>query len=250
MTPNRNKQKQTARWYEKQLQAISKRVDQAVNQAVKTAQGAPLFVSALVAESLRKYALSPEFGQWARKVAKKMIDSADTADKQMWQKASRDLGRSISKELREGDISDRYHELMDEQVTLITSLPLDASQKVHEMVTKGVANGTRPEAIIDDIQRLGDITRNRAKLIARTETSRAQANLTQARAEAIGSPGYIWKTMHDSAVRSDHEDLDGKFFSWNDPPIADQRTGAKAHPGTIYNCRCWADVQLPAWMLK
>lgn len=225
-------------------------MDQAVNQAIKTAQGAPLFVSALVAESLRKYALSPEFGQWARKIAKKMLDSADTADRQMWQKAGRELGKSISRELREGDISARYNELMQEQVTLITSLPLEASEKVHKMVTKGLAEGARPEKIIDDVQRLGDITRNRAKLIARTETGRAQANLTQARAEAFGSPGYIWRTQHDSAVRDDHADLDGKFFRWDDPPIADQRTGARAHPKCIYNCRCEADVQLPEWMLK
>lgn len=225
-------------------------MDQAVNKAVKSAQGAPLLVSALVADALRKYALSPEFGQWARKIAKKMIDSADTADRQMWRKAGRELGKTIERELTEGDISARHQELMDEQVTLITSLPLEASQKVHKMVTKGIAEGMRPEKIIDDVHRLGEITRNRAKLIARTETGRAQANLTQARAEAIGSPGYIWRTMGDSAVRSDHEELDGKFFRWDDPPIADKRTGAKAHPGTIYNCRCVADVQLPAWMTQ
>lgn len=179
-----------------------------------------------------------------------MIDSADTADRQMWRNAGRELGKSIERELTEGDISARYQELMDEQVTLITSLPLEASQKVHKMVTKGLAEGARPEKIIDDIQRLGDITRNRAKLIARTETSRAQANLTQARAEAMDSPGYIWRTMSDSAVRSDHEDLDGQFIRWDDPPIADQRTGAKAHAGCIYNCRCRMKVIPPDWMLE
>lgn len=217
---------------------------------MKTAQANPFTVSILVTESLRRYAMSPQFATWAKKIARKMIESADTADRQTWRKAARTLGKSIEKELTEGDISARYHELMNEQVTLITSLPLEASEKVHRMVSKGLAEGQRPEKIYDEVNRLGEITRNRARLIARTETSRAQANLTQARAEAIGSPGYIWRTMGDSAVRSDHDELDGKFFTWDNPPIADSRTGARAHPGTIYNCRCVADVQLPTWMTK
>ena len=250
MTPNRTKQKQAAKWYEAQLTAISKRVDQAVAKAVKTAQANPFTVSILVTESLRRYALSPEFGRWAKKIAKKMLDSADTNDRQMWQKASKELGQSISKELTESDISVRYDELMEEQVTLIKSLPLEASEKVHQMVKKGIAEGARPEKIIDDVQRLGEITRNRAKLIARTETSRAQAMLTQARAEAMGSPGYYWKTMGDSAVRSDHEDFDGQFIRWDDPPVADQRTGAKAHAGCIYNCRCQMRIVPAEWMME
>lgn len=225
-------------------------MDQAVAKAVKTAQANPFTVSVLISESLRKYALSPQFATWAKNVARKMVESADTADRQTWRKAARTLGKSIERELQEGDISARYNELMEEQVTLITSLPIDAAEKVHQMVTKGIAEGQRPEKIYDDVNRLGEITRNRARLIARTETSRAQANLTQARAEAIGSPGYIWRTVGDSAVRSDHDELNGKFFTWDDPPVADKRTGERAHPGTIYNCRCTADVQLPAWMTQ
>ncbi|MBT4932618.1 MAG: minor capsid protein [Rhodospirillaceae bacterium] len=45
---------------------------------------------------------------------------------------------------------------------------------------------------------------------------------------------YIWRTVGDSKVRSSHAELDGKVFSWDDPP-------EEGHPGEEYNCRCWAE---------
>lgn len=174
-----------------------------------------------------------------------MIESANNADKDEWRKTAASLGKSIAKELEEGDVSVKFNELQNEQVTLIKSLPLNAAQKVHEWTAKGIAQGQRVDAIVERIQGLGGLTRNRAKLIARTETARAQANLREARAVALGSEGYIWHTVGDSAVRDDHAELDGKFFKWTDPPIADQRSGVRSHPGGIYNCRCFAEVIFP-----
>jgi SPP1 gp7 family putative phage head morphogenesis protein len=104
------------------------------------------------------------------------------------------------------------------------------------------------------------VTRSRAELIARTETGRAASALTQARAEYIGSPGYLWRNANDYKVRPEigikhfaklntlakgsHRKLEGTFHRWDDPPIAGVN-GERAHPGSIYNCRCWAEPVLP-----
>lgn len=221
--------------------AISRKVEKAVSKAIDSYGDNPFTVSIAVREALFRYAVSKSFTSWANNVAKKVIESANNADKEDWRKTAASLGKSISKELEAGDVSVTFGELQNEQVTLIKSLPLKAADKVHEWTAKGITQGQRADAIIERIQSLGELTRNRAKLIARTETARAQANLRQARAVALGSEGYIWHTMGDSVVRDDHAELDGKFFKWTDPPVVDQRTGARGHPGTIYNCRCFAE---------
>ena len=92
---------------------------------------------------------------------------------------------------------------------------------------------------------IGGTTKARANTIARTEVSRASTMFTQARAEAIGSDGYIWRSSEDSDVRDEHKELNGKFFKWNEPPVADKRTGIRAHAGCIWNCRCYAEPVIP-----
>lgn len=45
---------------------------------------------------------------------------------------------------------------------------------------------------------------------------------------------YIWRTVRDDHVRSQHAAREGKVFSWNKAPEG-------GHPGEDYNCRCWAE---------
>ena len=52
---------------------------------------------------------------------------------------------------------------------------------------------------------------------------------------------YIWRTMQDGKVRKSHRDYDGKIFNVNNPPIA-------GYPGDDYNCRCYADFEIPYYI--
>ncbi len=55
---------------------------------------------------------------------------------------------------------------------------------------------------------------------------------------------YIWHTIGDGKVRSEHADRDGETFDWDDPPEG-------GHPGEAPNCRCWAeDIKDNARSLK
>lgn len=132
-------------------------------------------------------------------------------------------------------------ELLDEQVTLIQSIPLEAAKRVHELTLKGLEDSTRAKQIAQEILRSNEVAASRAMLIARTEVARTAATLKQARAESIGATHYIWRTSHDSDVRSDHKALDGKVFAWKDPPISDVASGTRSNPGCIWNCRCYAE---------
>ena len=66
--------------------------------------------------------------------------------------------------------------------------------------------------------------------------------ITKARAEHIGSPGYIWRTSKDGAVRPSHRKMEGKLVPWDKPPTLDNYT---AHCGEFANCRCFPEPIIP-----
>ncbi len=182
---------------------------------------------------------------WARAVGWGMVSEVSRRDEAAWFAHGNEMGRLLREEIRTAPTGELLRGRLDEQVRLITSLPIDASQRVHRLTTESLINSSRASEIAKEILRSGDVSESRATLIARTETARTSALLTQARAEHVGSEAYIWHTAEDSDVRHDHQILNGKIFKWNDPPIADVRTGIRAHAGCIWACRCWAEPLIP-----
>lgn len=195
----------------------------------------------LLQEALKRYAfiLSP----WARAAARLMVSEVAARSERPWRKVSAEMGRAFKQTITDPtDIGQRYRALMDEQVGLITSIPLDAAQRVHHLVTQGVIEGKRFSDIIPEIERGGEVAISRATLIARTETGRVVTNLTRARAESIGSTSYVWRTMNDAAVRPSHRAMEGQPVPWEQPPTLD---GLRGHAGTVPNCRCYAEPVIP-----
>ncbi|MBG0865496.1 phage head morphogenesis protein [Burkholderia sp. 9779_493] len=227
------------RQYGSQLRKIAHQVGVLVNGfPADDASYAPT-----IEELLRRYAeaLAP----WAEATAARMIADLNRRDEQMWMKQAADMSRALREEIRGAATGETMRALLAEQVRLIKSIPLDAAERVHRLTLEGIVDGARAAHISKAIQESGQVAKSRADTIARTEVSRTAATLTEARALDVGSPGYFWRTSGDSDVREDHRELEGKFFTWDKPPVADKRSGARAHPGCIYNCRCWAEVVLP-----
>ena len=190
--------------------------------------------------TLQKYSQIIE--PWAKARARVMVADIARRNDKVWRRISAEMGQTLRQELRSPEpIADRFHALMDEQVVSIKSLPIEAAQRVHNLVERGVIEGRRFTDIIPLIRQGGEVSKSRAELIARTETGRVISNLLQARAEQIGSDGYHWETMKDAAVRPSHRAMQGKFVAWSDPPTLDGLTG---HAGALPNCRCFANPQL------
>ncbi len=88
--------------------------------------------------------------------------------------------------------------------------------------------------IVKDIGKVTKTSRNQAKLIARDQTQKLNANINQVRQENLGIEEYIWQTAEDERVRETHEANNGQKFRWDEPPA---ETG---HPGQDISCRCTA----------
>ena len=174
-----------------------------------------------------------------------MVEEVKQRDEVMWKTVGAEMSMELRRELQSAPTGETVRRLMAEQVTLIRSIPLEAAQRVHDLTLKGLEDSTRAKEIAAEIGRSGEVAASRAMLIARTEVARTASNLTEARAQNIGSTHYIWRTSSDSTVREDHKKLNGKVFAWTDPPVADERSGARANPGCIYNCRCFAEPIIP-----
>ncbi|MFN9900791.1 MAG: phage minor head protein, partial [bacterium] len=82
--------------------------------------------------------------------------------------------------------------------------------------------------LIEEIQKVSNNSLRKAQLIARDQTAKANAVLTQVRQQRLGIQEYIWQTCQDERVRPTHASKHGKIFRWDSPP---PDTG---HPGHDY----------------
>lgn len=181
---------------------------------------------------------------WAEAVAAGMLADVSRRDQSFWAKQTESMGAAMRREILTAPTGATLMRLQAEQVGLIKSIPVEAAERVHKLTIEGLVSSARAEEVKRDLLRTTHVTESRATLIARTEVGRASTNLAQARAQHVGSEGYIWRTAEDSDVRRSHRRLNGKFFKWSSPPLCDP-PNYHAHPGCIFNCRCYPEIVLP-----
>lgn len=246
--PSSKSKKERARWdriklseleYRRQLKRIARYIGDIVKGFEGRIPNDPDATRALEL-ALQRYARTLD--PWARSVAERMVADVSRRDAATWKKMSRTMGRELHKEIQSAPIGAVMRQLVEEQVGLIKSLPLEAAQRVQKLAIKHLETGDRHKEIVKEIMKTGEVTKARAEVIARTETGRAATSLTQARAMHVGSEGYIWQTSQDEVVRKSHKKLRKKFIRWDSPPSPDGLTG---HAGALPNCRCYPEPVVP-----
>jgi SPP1 gp7 family putative phage head morphogenesis protein len=189
------------------------------------------------------------FEDAATYIASRMATQLMVSNARSWREAARigSRGREIYNALRREmgtRVGVRVDEIVRENAQLISSIPFDVRESVNGEIARMEREGLRPEAIANEIrQRVPELTKTRAKLIARTETSKAATALTQARSEDLGIPAYVWETSRDARVRESHMLMQGVIVFWIDPPAPESlaRIPSKLghyHAGNCPNCRC------------
>jgi SPP1 gp7 family putative phage head morphogenesis protein len=133
---------------------------------------------------------------------------------------------------------------------LIKSIPEQFLNTVSQATSAAVQAGTPTRVFAKELSKTYDLTKARGKVIARTETAKLNAAITQQRQQNLGIRLYIFRTSADERVRKSHSVMEGKVCRWDDPTVYKDHIEDKAwksrasiggtlhHPGNEYMCRC------------
>lgn len=155
-----------------------------------------------------------------------------------WRKAIKStLGVDIREDYYLGDFyKEQIEEWIKDNIDLISTIPNDSLDKMRELVYSGYMTGKTTTRILKEIQRAYKVNLKHAKLIARDQTAKLNGQIQRHQQIDAGITEYIWCTCGDERVRASHKALDGKKFSWDNPPL--NSDGRACHPGEDYQCRC------------
>lgn len=235
--------KRTEKRLEQQLSVLT----QAVRRIVKTKKTTQEIISAISAITE-----NPAWVAIAYRAAAQMVGDLERINAKTWRKAAAQAfnSRAIYEELSH-DLNSNpfFRSQIEKNASIIKSLPGRVSSEVTKSVSVRAVKGERAESIEAQIQALApDLSRNHVRLIARTETAKTQAAITETRAIGLNRPFYIWRTSEDQRVRSSHAHMAGVICEFDSPPSPEMLNGDPAvgyyNPGNIYNCRCYAEPLL------
>lgn len=224
--------------YMRSLRMLAKQIDHIVKDM---APGGVVADSHELQRVLRTYGTT--IRPWATSVAAKMVNRIAQVDDNRWFKLSGQMGDALKRELRTAPTGKWLRSYLEENVSLITSLPEDAANRVHDLTFGALSTGRRAEEIQKDILNTGEVTLSRARLIARTEVARTASGLVQSRCTHVGVTHYVWRTSMDGTVRDSHKAMNGKVIPWDTMPTLED--GTICHAGGIFNCRCYPEPVLP-----
>ena len=191
---------------------------------------------------------SPQFLKAANDTAKVYVDRLNQNNSRKFQRQMRSVGLNVF-----GDspaVENILSASIADNTRLIKSIPDQYLTNVESIVFSNMRAGLRPSAITQQLSDQFGITQNRAKLIARDQTSKANGELSKQRQIDTGFEFFKWETAKDVRVRDPHAKLAKQdigfgpgVYRWDKPPKNDK--GETIIPGQEVQCRCVAIPQTP-----
>lgn len=182
------------------------------------------------------------FASRATGMTERMIDSSSMASKKSLGESLKKISGGITIPVPDmpGELSEKITAATAENVGLIKSIQQQYHERISQLVLRSVSTGGNgAQDIFEGIRHYDGLTENRAKLIAVDQTRKVTSAMNVERAKSVGMKRWEW--VHSgggSEPRKLHLQYDGEIFSYDDPPVIDERTGERGFPGQLINCRC------------
>jgi SPP1 gp7 family putative phage head morphogenesis protein len=189
--------------------------------------------------------------QWQKKfnarsssLAEYFATSAEKRTALQLQNALRDTGMTVKFTMTPA-MRDVMKASINEQVSLIKSIPSQYFTQIEGAVMRSVSAGRDLGSLAKELQEQHGVTRRRAATISRDQNNKATAQMTRVRRLEIGITEAIW--LHSGGgkhPRPKHLAFSGKRYNIKDgAPIGDK--GQNVHPGEEINCRCVSKAVIP-----
>lgn len=184
------------------------------------------------------------FNEMAERIAESFVAAGRKSTESAFQSALRDAGWTVQFKPTLA-VRDAMSATISENVALIKSIPQQYLTDVEGIVMRGFTAGRDLKAISDDLQKRHGVTKRRAALIARDQSNKLTATVTQARRAELGIVEAEWvhsgggKEPRHSHVKAGKERL--RF----DPSKGALIDGEYILPGQLINCRCTSRSVLP-----
>lgn len=167
-------------------------------------------------------------------LAEKVGNDANAWNAKEW---SKQLKAAFSVDIfqREPFLQSMLNSFVKENVSLITKMDQDLIRSIEGTIQRGFRSGQSTATITKELEKRMNVSKSRARLIARDQIGKLNGQLTNQRQTSLGVEKYVWRTSEDEKVRTAHIAQNGKKYAWSKPPA---NTG---HPGQDIQCRCYAE---------
>ncbi|EDB6599538.1 hypothetical protein AHR24_22665 [Salmonella enterica subsp. diarizonae] len=211
----------------------------------------PLSITTRLAAVMQRLA-SISVSEVAARLSAGFVTRANLQNKEQTQRTFfQAFGIDLTGMLGEAAIKPEMEKAVSDNVDLITSIHTNFIHDIGAAVFDNMKDGGRHENLIDLIKERGEVTRNRARFIARDQTSKLNADLTEVRNVALGLDLYEWGGTGDERERDSHFVLNGMLCKYSDPTVYSDDGGKTwkkrstigafiGKPGEDYQCRCLA----------
>lgn len=181
------------------------------------------------------------FAKRARPMAEKLAREVETSNTVQMRASLRELSSQIT--LKVPPLAPDIREVVEagivQNVELIKSIPDEYFLRIQGDIMRSIQQGDGTAGILRSVEEAGGITKRRARIIARDQTSKATSALNVARFRKLGVKRFRWQhSGGGKEPRKLHIEMSGKIFDMDKPPVIDERTGERGFPGQAINCRC------------
>ena len=185
-----------------------------------------------------------KFDGMAPKVAESFLKNQFKGTDAAMRQALRDAGWSIEFTMTPA-MRDAFEASLAENVGLIRSIPQRYLQEVEGIVMRNYAAGRDLKSMAADIRARYHVAANRAVLIARDQSNKANAVVQKARQTELGIKEAVWLHSHAGREpRPTHVAMNQKRY-----PVAkgmwDSAVQKFIWPGELIGCRCVGRSVLP-----
>lgn len=238
---NKNVQSEIANTYKKNTPEITLLAkDESPASAIKK------LTQKLIAKWIKR------FDDAAPRLAKYFSTSIQKRSDATLKKILKDGGFSVEWRMSRA-MNDAMQATINEQVSLIKSIPSQYFTQIEGMVMRSVTTGRDLKQLTDDLQKQFGVTRRRAEFIARDQNNKATATLTKVRQMSAMGPDAIAIWVHSGGgrdprkthLKAGRERIRFKVAEgWHDP---DPKVNKPIWPGTLINCRCISRLVVPGF---